>query len=247
MPAGDELREEGVVIIDDVVLVRLGRHRKLNLREHLADRSCLNFDLNVGVDHLPDGIDAAFWQLPALSRLFPVNQDNRGGGLIGSTNPFLSRQDRGVIGRDGILTSGHGCTHAWRLWSHTVGADQTRRDSSIDHETPPVNRCLAQLLIGPCDSSLFRGQATVFRGHAVPPFGDVFRRPSTNRLGAKPLTITLGQIARLRPMQAVRLSNLRRSAPLLGRYRPSSVGLRIIWSLHRLWMDRRRPYPRQMT
>src|SRR5215211_3992235 len=169
MPAGDELRKECIVVVDDVIFVRLRRHCKLNLREHLADRSCLNFDLNVGVDHLPDGIDAAFWQLPALSRFLPVNELNRFSWLFGGANPFLSRQDRGVIGRDGILTSGHGCTHAWRLWSHTVGADQTRRDSSIDHETPPVNRCLAQLLIGPCDSSLFRGQATVFRGHAVPP------------------------------------------------------------------------------
>ena len=201
MPAGDELREERVVVVDDVIFVRLRRHGELDLGEHFADRGGLNFHLHIGMDHQPDGINAALRQLPALSRFLPVNELNRFSWLFGGANPFLSRQDRGVIGRDGILTSGHGCTHAWRLWSHTVGADQTRRDSSIDHETPPVNRCLAQLLIGPCDSSLFRGQATVFRGHAVPPFGDEFRRPSTNRLGAKPLTIALGQ-ARLRPLRA---------------------------------------------
>ncbi len=204
--------------------------------------------MNVRVDHLPDGIDAALRQLPALSRFLPVNKRNRLGRLFGSADPLLSRQDRGVIGRDGILTSGHGCTHAWRLWSHAVGADQSRRDSSVDHADAagsPLSRAAFDRTlrrpvaagVRPLFSAVTPCLLLVMCSAAPAPIGWVPDRslPRSGRLRG---------CGRCGPPRCPIYAALRRFwgdiGTLLSR-------LRIIWSLHRLRMDRQRPYRTQMT
>ena len=76
---GDELRHDLVVVVEDVVLIRLGRHLDDGARDVVGDRLGDPLDRDIGELLLEERVDGALRQLPALPGRRPGDEIAGGG------------------------------------------------------------------------------------------------------------------------------------------------------------------------